>query len=247
MMTLLRRVVPALVLALGLLVPSAVPAQVPAASAPAKAETVQAAARKSTSGKKGRKKAHRRPAITLEEAKRLFEIMAKQPDISFGFPVDGCYARAHLMVRRMQALGYRPGKVWTFARSKRQPLVCRTANHPRGYVTWRYHVAPSVRVRIDKKVYTMVIDPSMFQGPVTVSRWARAQRSRNKRTPYMCKTRIGQPPRKPNGRRTAGSGYWPSADPRRGKDYHAERVMRLFKPYEGRVAPKKVMKMVSRL
>jgi hypothetical protein len=248
---------PALLITLGLLLPPAVMSQAAAAdSGPVPGSAVPAAGRATASpagarnpkSKRGRKKGHSGPAITAKEAIKVFDLMAGQPDISFRFPIDGCYARAHLMVRRMQALGYRPGKAWTFARSKREPLVCRTRNHPRGYVTWRYHVAPTIRVRIDKKVYTMVIDPSMFTRPVKVRQWARVQRRyRNSRTPYYCKTRVGQPPRKPSGRRAPGSGYWPSADPRRGKDYHAERVMKLFKPYEGRVAPKKVMKMASRM
>ena len=104
------------------------------------------------------------------------------------------------------------------------------------------------RVRMEDKVYDMVLDPSMFDEPVKISQWGRTQkRSANSRTPFICKTRLGQAPRrKPRARRTAGTGYWPSADPRRGKDYHADRVMKLFKPYEGRTAPKKVLKMPIR-
>jgi hypothetical protein len=246
-MILVRRLVPALVIALGLLLPAAAMSSA-ATAGPPEVGAAAPGAKKGKAAKRSRKKRLTGPAITAEEARKLFDLMAAQPDISFRFPTDGCYARAHLMIRRMQALGYRPGKAWTFARSKRNPLVCRTRNHPRGYVTWRYHVAPTIRVRVDGKVSTMVIDPSMFNGPIKVRQWARAQRRyRNSRTPYFCKTRLGQPPRKPNGRRTAGSGYWPSADPRRGKDYHAERVMKLFKPYEGRIPPKSVMKMASRL
>jgi hypothetical protein len=197
-----------------------------------------------------RRKSHRRPSavLTLRQATELFRMMASYKDISFRFPADGCYARAHLMVRRMQRLGYKPGKVWSFARSKKEPLFCRTPNDPRGYVSWGYHVAPTVRVRIKKKVYALVIDPSMFDRPVKVSQWGRAQkRNRTSRMPFICKTKLGQPPRRANGRRAPGTGYWPSADPRRGKDAHAMRVMRLFKPWEGRSAPKKVMKLASKL
>jgi hypothetical protein len=250
----LRHLLPGLVTALALAF---------SAPGPARAEAAELARTAPTSGPAPflttpqfdeavavRKITRRRPrsVLTLRQATELFQLMASYRDISFRFPTDGCYARCHLMVRRMQAMGYRAAKVWSFARSKKEPLFCRTPNDPRGYVSWKYHVAPTVRVRIKKKVYALVIDPSMFDRPVKISQWARAQRrNRTSRIPFVCKTRVGQPPRRPNGRRTSGTGYWPSADPRRGTDRHAVRVMKLFKPWEGRSAPKKVLKRVGKL
>src|ERR1700730_4122612 len=209
-----RKWVLALVVTVGMFMPLTALSPVRAAGQPGTPD-IQPAAKKVKTGTGGRKtrKKDTRPALTPEQAQQLFKSMATQPDISFRFPSDGCYARAHLMVRRMQAMGYRPGKVWAFARSKQESLVCRTRNHPRGYVTWKYHVAPTIRVRIEDKVYDLVFDPSIFDHPVKISQWARAQkRSPTNRTPFICKTRIGQPPRrKPRARRTAGTGYWPSA------------------------------------
>src|SRR5262249_39009691 len=46
-----------------------------------------------------------RSTVSFREALLVFQLMAGQTDIAFGFPGDGCYARAHLMVRWMQKLG----------------------------------------------------------------------------------------------------------------------------------------------
>jgi hypothetical protein len=196
---------------------------------------------------KARKARLARPKVlSWTQARIVFKLMALQSDISFGFPTDGCYARAHLMVRRLQALGFHPFKVWSFANGER--LFCRTRSNPRGYVEWAYHVAPTLLVRSSKgKIRHLVFDPSIFKRPVTIARWARAQkRYQNSRNPFICITRIGQAPRKPIGI-CPGTGYWPGADPRHGADYHALGVMKLFKPWEGRMAPKKVLALASRI
>src|SRR5262245_42007789 len=48
--------------------------------------------------------------VTYKQAAQVFRWLAGQRDIAFGYPSDGCYARAHLMIRRMQERGYRPYK-----------------------------------------------------------------------------------------------------------------------------------------
>lgn len=185
--------------------------------------------------------------ISLKKVRHLFKVMAAQPDIAFRFPRDGCYARAHLMVQRLRRLGVSASKVWAFP-SKGERLYARTANDPRGHVEWKYHVAPYVVVRYPSgRLYNIVLDPSLFDRPVAVDTWAQAQkRSPRSRAPFLCKTRPGQAPYSPEGQKP-GTGYWPSKDPRRGKDYHARRVMQLFKPYEGRSAPKGVTDLATKL
>jgi hypothetical protein len=181
--------------------------------------------------------------VSAERAQQLFDLMAGQGDISFGFPVDGCYARAHLMVRRLQLLGYRPGKVWSFGN-----LCCQTSNHPKGFVRWRYHVAPTITTRLaNGKLEDMVIDPSMFSGPVPVRTWASAQSTSPTRLPYTCKTAIGEAPIGPSGERFAGTGYWPGANPKCGIDLYSIAVMKAFKPYERKVAPGRVQEKLTEL
>jgi len=168
--------------------------------------------------------------ISPAMAAQFFSIMAAQPDIAFKFPVDGCYARAHLMVQRMQQMGLSPGKAWTFASDPSDPLWVSTPNHPDGMVSWGYHVAPTVPVKGDDGVVRdMVMDPSMFDHPVTVDQWKDAQHDH----PYVVQTAPGQPPIPSRG----GSGYWPSADPPEGVDNNAHETMEEYKHYEGTRGP----------
>jgi hypothetical protein len=183
--------------------------------------------------------------VTPRQAKKVFAWLAAQRDIAFRVPSEGCFARAHLMVRRMQRLGLRPGKVWSFANP--DSLRVRTPNTPAGVVEWKYHVAPYLKVRAsDGKVYNMVLDPSMFKRPVSVVTWRNAQKKYKRSRPFICKTRPGQAPTLANGKRAFGTGYWPVRDPASGPDVHAKKVMRLLKPYEGRALPARVSRLVAK-
>jgi hypothetical protein len=176
--------------------------------------------------------------VTLAQAQQAFRLMAAQRDISFRYPSDGCYARAHLMVRRLQGRGLHPYKVWTFANGN--SLYVRTPNHPRGFVQWRYHVAPVLRVRLQNNQQRWyVIDPSMFKGLVTITTWKNAQKKPGSRyDPYVTLTRLGVAPVDATNKRRPGTGYWPGHDPKEGTDVHAVKTMRLFKPFEGRLPPR---------
>jgi hypothetical protein len=168
------------------------------------------------------------PAQTVSPAQvvAVFRHLAARPDIAFRRPEDGCYARAHLMVKQMLAWGLHPIKVWAFASG--DELQVRTPHHPSGHVTWVYHVAPALRVRFpDGSQHWYVIDPSLFDGPVPIANWEGAQvRSPDGYHPFLCLTLPAEAPVRPFTGRTQGSGYWPAADPPEGPDAHAAAVMR---------------------
>jgi hypothetical protein len=140
------------------------------------------------------------------------------------------------MAQRLLGMGIQPGKVWAFAQGKSFKkfknlpvnLVVRTPHHPAGMVRWSYHVAPTIRVRrADGSVQMMVIDPSLFHEPVTIKKWLAVQTNGSKK-PFVSKTRLGQPPLLPNGKRARGHGYWPANDPG-DPDAHARAKMKEFK------------------
>jgi Glutaminase len=172
--------------------------------------------------------------VTLSQARQVFAWMAGQRDIAFRYPVDGCYARAHLMIARMQSKGYKPYKVWSFANG--DPLHVRTPNVRSGFVEWKYHVAPVLRVRgANGKQTWAVIDPSMFKGPVTITAWRNAQRKPGSRyQPYITVTALGVAPKGPSGHRLPGHGYWPGPDPKEGLTRHAVTKMAEYKRKEPR-------------
>jgi hypothetical protein len=166
-----------------------------------------------------------RPVVTPEEAAALFTWLAQQKDIAFDYPWDGCYARAHLMARRLRARGYEPGKVWAFANHDNLHVSI----DPKHAVEWKYHVAPTLRVRIPNgTIQVMVLDPSMFSWPVHISEWSAAQKKYTRSHPYITVTRFGQAPILPNGVRAPGSGYWPTSDPPEGLDANARKTMKHY-------------------
>jgi hypothetical protein len=150
--------------------------------------------------------------LTPDQANEVFKAMASMQDIAFKYPVDGCHARAYLMIQRMELMRVRAAKVWAFA-PPGQTMEFRTPNHPSGRVRWGWHVAPTVRVRFPDGDRDVVIDPSMFDRPATVEYWRDAMRCPDGISPWISKTRIGEPPIDATGRRCAGTGYLPWPGP----------------------------------
>ena len=100
--------------------------------------------------------------ISMAKAEELFKKAANMKDIAWKYTADGCYARAHLMARRFEADGVRVDKVWI----KGDLYV------PDSKISWNFHVAPIVYVEDEKgTVKKIVIDPSLFNRPVTVEEW----------------------------------------------------------------------------
>ena len=100
------------------------------------------------------------------------------PCIPFLYPDDGCWARAHEMVRLMLAIGLKPYKVWI----QGWPLNPDTRNHPNCEVTWGWHVAPTLCVRTKWWWFwgtRMVIDPALFTKPVSKATWKSVQENPN--------------------------------------------------------------------
>lgn len=151
--------------------------------------------------------------LTPEQAKALFDIMAAQGDLAFGYPIDGCYARAELMAERMEQLGLDPSKAWTFAAQGGSLMV---TSPTFGAVYWGYHVATTVLVQSAAGPVPMVFDPSLFPEPVTMADWAGKQQG----TAVSGITPRGQAPG------GAGSGYWPADDPAEGVRNNAFATMK---------------------
>jgi hypothetical protein len=124
-------------------------------------------------------------------ARNIFDFCAQQschlpgpygiaPCIPFQYVRDGCYARAHKM-RWIITTRYRYccEKVFSFANQNADTLAVKADKWGGCCVTWWYHVAPLVRVRIKlgrfSIVLAMVIDPGMFNKPVLLSTWLSAQ------------------------------------------------------------------------
>ena len=101
--------------------------------------------------------------ISKERATELFKKASNMKDIAWNYKLDGCYARAHLMARRFEEEGVRVDKVWI-----KGDLSVKDNNPP---INWNFHVAPIVYVEENGIIQKMVIDPSLFDRPVTVAEW----------------------------------------------------------------------------
>ena len=123
--------------------------------------------------------------LSPAKAQQVFDAMAATtcdpltvpaPCIPFRYPDDGCWARAHEMCRLMLKMGVSPRKVW-IDHSTGIWLQANTKNHPQCYVVWGWHVAPTVCVRGPRLFRTtrLVVDPSLFTGPVPEATWKGVQ------------------------------------------------------------------------
>jgi hypothetical protein len=102
---------------------------------------------------------------TEAQADALFEQM-KQANIGTSVPDDFCFARAEVAARAGERGGYAVSKINFVATGKRS-LTVKTKNAADGAITWRYHVAPLVKVgNVD-----YVLDPSMGNQKMTVDEW----------------------------------------------------------------------------
>jgi len=121
--------------------------------------------------------------ISLARAQQIFDAMnatscdpatVPPPCIPFLYPDDGCWARAHEMCRLMLNIGVTPKKVWIQASTR---LHVNTKNNPACFVEWGWHVAPWLCVRGPYFFQTqqMVIDPSLFNAPVSKATWKGVQ------------------------------------------------------------------------
>lgn len=101
--------------------------------------------------------------LSEEEVKTYFDDLAGREDIPYGYPMDGCYARAHKMVRLLEEQGVIAGKAFVEGE-----LFVDTKY---GEVGWAYHVAPVVLVKTAGKVVPYVLDPSLFNKAVPFETW----------------------------------------------------------------------------
>lgn len=111
--------------------------------------------------------------LTFNQACRLFDQLADMNDLALNQATDGCYEKAHLMLRRMADAGLSPAKAWITENTEGEPL---SYTDPAGgsWGEWRNHVAVAHAVKLpDGKTENLVFDPSMFDGPVSTRQWAK--------------------------------------------------------------------------
>ncbi len=123
--------------------------------------------------------------LTKQQAADLFKDLRGDQKIPFDYKDDGCYARAHQMFRDISNKGYLSFKIWNYGSAypdnKSLKVEYKVDATTTKTVSWTFHVAPVVVVDVGGgKLEFMVLDPSIFDGPVTVAAWRKKQDDVNK-------------------------------------------------------------------
>ena len=113
--------------------------------------------------------------VNDEFALKLFQEMTVQRKIPFGFPEDGCYARAHEMSYQLDKKKIETAKIFATGLFRLD-----NGKAESGIVTWGFHVAPVLIVDDGKTKSLLVIDPSLFLEPASVEDWLMKLTSHNK-------------------------------------------------------------------
>lgn len=105
--------------------------------------------------------------LSDEYIQELFDIVRNTEGIPYRYPDDGCYARAHKMSILLEQEGIISVKTFLTG-----DLRLDTPNSPSGFVTWWYHVVPSVMSKNSKKL--IVFDPAASDFAMTKKDWVSA-------------------------------------------------------------------------
>lgn len=110
-----------------------------------------------------------RDEVSVEESEELFRFVAGLPHIPWRHVEGGCFARAHEVSRILELNRISSRKVFA-AGSFMIP-----SRYPIGIKSWSFHTAAVIRVReADGSKTLKVLDPSLKNGPVTLSEWMAA-------------------------------------------------------------------------
>jgi len=110
--------------------------------------------------------------VSMKEAVTIFNDIDKVFPTLFNFAAWGCYLKAQMVCGYLFESGIRPKKAWCIYedhpdKNEEASLISSSESG------WRYHVSTIISVRDkNEKPIEVVIDNTMFDGPVTVASWA---------------------------------------------------------------------------
>lgn len=126
--------------------------------------------------------------ISEVQVAKAFKDLARYTHMPFDYPNDCCHTRAHQMCGLLAERGIGTAKWWHFTPpdvlDKDENVLVdyrirvNTPQHVDGktkLVEWGWHVAPVVRVTTKAGIKRRIIDPSMFDKPVSIPTWLAAQ------------------------------------------------------------------------
>ncbi len=108
--------------------------------------------------------------MDLEKAIMLFDEIADIPNMPHGYLDTGCYERSVIITDLLAEAGYTPKRVWLERDNVPEMLEFESPDNRK--IKWSFHVAPLLEVKAENgQMRNMVLDPSMFNGPVSLGEW----------------------------------------------------------------------------
>ena len=111
----------------------------------------------------------------------VFKSFKKDPGYHACIIEYGCERRAHLMAMTLQQEGIESRKIFAIPAIPSEWVRVAVDDSETVTNRWNYHVAVLVRVREGDQVMKLVLDPSIFDAPVSVAAWS--ERLRKLSTP----------------------------------------------------------------
>ncbi len=111
-------------------------------------------------------------SVSITSLAQSFQAWKTDPRLRYDYVFDGCYARSHLVATELMHKNIIVGKVWLHGFNLKP-----TQQNLTDFSGWFYHVAVVV-FATDQKFY--VIDPGLFDQPVSVLDWVEKIKGPNK-------------------------------------------------------------------
>lgn len=110
---------------------------------------------------------------TQSQLQQEFNKLAGDPEIPFGYIVDGCYARAHLMADTMHKDNINVAKMFVMVDDPNDSSNRLTAHNKYMDASWWYHVADLTVAENEQthKREAFIMDPSMADHPLAAQEW----------------------------------------------------------------------------
>lgn len=122
--------------------------------------------------------------ISSKMAQYVFDVFKNDKSIPFAYMIEGCQANAHRMSKMAEKYHIYFGKVYAEGN-----LLVKVNNHPTiKYLPWDWHVAPIVYVKFNNTYELKVIDPSLFDQPVSVETWTQKMLHKHDKYPTQIKS-----------------------------------------------------------
>ncbi len=114
--------------------------------------------------------------VPLEQVIDIFNQLSDM-NLAFSLSEEGCFARTHLMNLKMIEMGITPQKAWAdtplLPQLPEEKFIDYAGSKIKKIAPWEWHVAPSVPTLMpDGKVEDLIIDPALFNCPVSKKTWA---------------------------------------------------------------------------